>query len=142
MKLQLLIAKMNANLEDHSEQVLQSMPRIMREVESLQQDAALLKSSMSAVQSDIDTVNENTGSSMGTLVKMDMLKNRIEAVALALKEADNWTTLTNEIEDALDSGDLPLISQKLTLIQGSLKILSHVPDYEDRVILVEGLKNR
>ena len=55
-----------------------------------------------------------------------------------MKEADNWTTLTNEIEDALDNGDLALISQKLNGIQGSLKILSHVPDYEDRVILVEG----
>lgn len=50
--------------------------------------------------------------------------------------------MTNEIEDALDNSDLALISQKLTGIQGSLKILSHVPDYEDRVILVEGLKNR
>ena len=59
-----------------------------------------------------------------------------------MKEADNWTTLKNEIEDALDNNDLALISQKLNGIQGSLKILSHVPDYDDRVILVEGLKNR
>ena len=69
-------------------------------------------------------------------------KQRIQATKNALKEADNWTTLTNEIEDALDNGDLALISQKLNGIQGSLKILSHVPDFEDRVILVEGLKNR
>ena len=65
-------------------------------------------------------------------------KQRIQATKNALKEADNWTTLTNEIEDALDNGDLALISQKLNGIQGSLKILSHVPDFEDRVILVEG----
>ena len=63
-------------------------------------------------------------------------KQRIQATKNALKEADNWTTLTNEIEDALDNGDLALISQKLNGIQGSLKILSHVPDFEDRVILV------
>ena len=43
MKLQLLIAKMNANLEDQSEQILQNMPRILREVESLQQESALLR---------------------------------------------------------------------------------------------------
>ena len=65
-------------------------------------------------------------------------KQRIQATKNALKEADNWTTLTNEIEDCLDNGDLALISKKLNGIQGSLKILSHVPDYEDRVILVEG----
>ena len=78
MKLQLLIAKMNANLEDQSEQILQSMPRIIREVESLQQEAALLKSSMSAVQSDIEKVNNDTGASMETLVKMDLTKQRIQ----------------------------------------------------------------
>ena len=138
MKLQLLIAKLNASLEDQSEHILQSTPRIVREVESLQQESALLKSSMSAVQSDIDKVNKETGASMETLVKMDLLKQRIQATKNALKEADNWTTLTNEIEDALDNGDLALISQKLNGIQGSLKILSHVPDFEDRVILVEG----
>ena len=142
MKLQLLIAKMNANLEDQSEQILQSMPRIIREVESLQQEAALLKSSMGCVQNDIDKVNSDTGKSMETLVKMDLMKQRIQSSRQALKEADNWTTLTTEIEDALDNGDLALISQKLIGIQGSLKILSHVPDYDDRVILVEGLKNR
>ena len=80
MKLQLLIAKMNANLEDQSEQILQSMPRIIREVESLQQEAALLKSSMSAVQSDIDKVNNDTGASMETLVKMDLTKQRIQVI--------------------------------------------------------------
>lgn len=42
----------------------------------------------------------------------------------------------------MDAGDLAVIAEKLRGIQTSLKILSHVPDYEDRVVLVEGLKNR
>jgi prefoldin subunit 5 len=80
MKLQLLIAKLNANLEEQSEHVVQSMPRVVREVESLQQESALLKSSMSAVQNDIDKVNNDTGASMETLVKMDLLKQRIQVI--------------------------------------------------------------
>ena len=85
MKLQLLIAKLNASLEDQSEHILQSMPRIVREVESLQQESALLKSSMSAVQSDIDKVNKETGPSMETLVKMDLLKVLIDTRLLKPK---------------------------------------------------------
>ena len=42
--------------------------------------------------------------------------------------------MSAEIEDAIDNGDLALVSQKLSSIQNSLKILSHVQDYEDRVI--------
>ena len=53
MKLQLLIAKLNASLEDQSEHILQSMPRIVREVESLQQESALLKSSLEATRKSI-----------------------------------------------------------------------------------------
>jgi len=63
-------------------------------------------------------------------------------VRKALQEADKWTTLTTEIEDLMDAGDLAAISAKLTAIQGSLKILSKVPDYEERVAHVESLKNR
>ena len=76
-----------------------------------------------------------------TFINLITIQQRIHATKNALKEADNWTTLTNEIEDTLDNGDLALISQKLNGIQGSLKFLSHVPDYEDRVILVEGKVN-
>ena len=47
-----------------------------------------------------------------------------------------------EIEDDLDGGDLELVTKKLSAIQSSLKILTHAPDYEERVLHVEGLKNR
>ena len=88
---------------------------------------------MAAVQEEIDKVNRETGTSMETLVQMDILKERIQATRRALKEADNWTTLTAEIEDAIDNGSIETIAEKLTGIQSSLKILSHVPDYDDRV---------
>lgn len=40
-----------------------------------------------------------------------------QATCKALKEADNWTTLTTEIEDDLDGGDLQVVATKLTAIQ-------------------------
>ena len=40
-----------------------------------------------------------------------------QATCNALKEADNWTTLTTEIEDDLDGGDLQVVATKLTAIQ-------------------------
>ena len=84
------------------------------------------------------------------------MSHKHQATSKALKEADNWTTLTTEIEDVFDgssgtsesghvrSGDIDLLlaTTKLNGIQASLKILTHVPDYEDRVLHVEGLKNR
>ena len=42
----------------------------------------------------------------------------------------------------MENGDLEMIAGKLTAIQASLKILSHVPDFEERAVLVEGFKNQ
>ena len=73
---------------------------------------------------------------------MDVLKQKIQETRNALKEADNWTTLTAEIEDTFDSNDLAAISNKLNGIQNSLKILSHAEDYEEKCRSMEELKNR
>ena len=42
----------------------------------------------------------------------------------------------------MDTGDLEAISNKLIALQNCLTILTHVPDYEDRVAHLEGLKVR
>lgn len=42
----------------------------------------------------------------------------------------------------MDSGDLDAIASKLVALQNCLGILTHVPDYEDRVAHLEGLKVR
>lgn len=41
-----------------------------------------------------------------------------------------------------ESGDIESISAKLVSMQQSLRILANVPDYEDRKLQLEGLKNR
>ncbi|ROT76417.1 putative conserved oligomeric Golgi complex subunit 7 isoform X1 [Penaeus vannamei] len=79
---------------------------------------------------------------MQTLVKLDSLKGRLVASSQALREADNWTTLSTDIEEVMDSGDIDAIASKLVALQNCLGILTHVPDYEDRVAHLEGLKVR
>jgi len=41
-----------------------------------------------------------------------------------------------------ESGDIESIAAKLVSMQQSLRILVNVPDYEDRKLQLEGLKNR
>merc|ERR1719376_1244083 len=105
MKLQLMIAKMNSNLEEQSEQVSLHLvkPKVLRDVDSLQQELMLLQSQMNHVQLQLNKTNAETSNSIETLVKLNKFKRRIQATCQALKEADNWTTLTTEIEDDLDN---------------------------------------
>ena len=76
MKLQLLISKLNASLEEQSELACASMPRVLRETESIQSEADVLTAKMALVRAEVQQVNRETGSSMKQLVKMDLLKGK------------------------------------------------------------------
>lgn len=77
MKLQLLISKLNASLEEQSGLIGDSMPRVLRETESIQSEAEVLSSKMTFVRAEVEQVNRETGSSMRQLVQMDLLKGKI-----------------------------------------------------------------
>ncbi|XP_050730840.1 conserved oligomeric Golgi complex subunit 7-like isoform X3 [Eriocheir sinensis] len=99
MRLQLAIQEVNGALEETSQQVVGSLPRVMRDIESLGHEVSILKNQMNSVRQDIEKVEHNTAASMQTLVKLDTLKGRMVASSQALREADNWTTLSTDIEE-------------------------------------------
>ena len=81
MKLQLMITKLNASLEEQCEQVSVGLlrPKVLRDVESLQQEAVLLQGRISDVRNEMAKNNsENAQVSMQSLVDMDKLKQRMQ----------------------------------------------------------------
>ena len=76
MKLQLLISKLNVSLEEQSELICTTIPRVLRETESIQSEADVLSSKMTFIRSEVEQVNQETGSSMRQLVQMDLLKSK------------------------------------------------------------------
>nr|CAD7593363.1 unnamed protein product [Timema genevievae] len=142
MKLQLYVQQVNGALEDTSQQVFQSLPRVMRDTELLHQEALLLREKMQLVKVEIAKVEQDTGQSMATLERIDNIKTELQAAKQALHEADNWIILAADLEEVFESGDIESISAKLVSMQQSLLILANVPDYEDRKLQLEGLKNR
>jgi hypothetical protein len=86
---------------------------------------------------------------------MDLVKERVAGTKRALQEADNWTSLDTQVtlrsdsldillqvEDAFECDDLELVSSLLTGMQASLRLLSHVADYSERVAHLEQHRNR
>jgi len=97
---------------------------------------------MRTVRGDIQKVNQDTADGMKNLIELDLVKNRIQLASKALQEADNWVTLSAQIDDIFETKDTVQIATKLIAMQQSLKILTDVPDYADRVHRLETLKNR
>jgi len=142
MKLQLMIAKLNSALEDQCAAVVQSVPRVIREAGQLEQEAGLLRDKLVAVRAEMESVECETRENMSTLVRMDTVKERLGATTRALQEADNWTSLDTQVEDAFDNDDLDTVTDRLAGMQASLRLLHHVADYQDRVAHLEQHRNR
>ena len=87
MKLQLLISKLNVSLEEQSELIDSTMPRVLRETESIQSEADVLSSKMTFIRSEVEQVNQETGSSMRQLVQMDLLKSKSMCKGASIKYA-------------------------------------------------------
>ncbi|KAK2543967.1 conserved oligomeric Golgi complex subunit 7 [Columba livia] len=142
MKLQLFIQEVNNAVEETSHQALQNMPRVLREVEVLKQEATFLKEQMILVKEDIKKFEQDTAQSMQVLVEIDRVKSRMQLAAESLQEADKWSTLSADIEETLKTQDVSVISAKLTSMQSSLAMLVDTPDYSEKCVHLEALKNR
>ncbi|XP_014907458.1 conserved oligomeric Golgi complex subunit 7 [Poecilia latipinna] len=142
MKLQLFIQEVNNAIEESSNQALQNMPRVLRDVEALKQEASFLKEQMVLVKEDIKKFEQDTVQSMQVLVEIDQVKSRMQLAAEALQEADKWSTLSADIEETFKTQDLEVISSKLTSMQNSLAMLVDTPDYSEKCVHLEALKNR
>lgn len=142
MKLQLFIQEVNNAIEESSNQALQNMPRVLRDVEALKQEASFLKEQMVLVKEDIRKFEQDTAQSMQVLVEIDQVKSRMQLASEALQEADKWSTLSADIEETFKTQDFAVISSKLTSMQGSLAMLVDTPDYSEKCVHLEALKNR
>ncbi|XP_024416131.2 conserved oligomeric Golgi complex subunit 7 isoform X1 [Desmodus rotundus] len=142
MKLQLFIQEVNHAVEETSLQALQNMPKVLRDVEALKQEASFLKEQMILVKEDIKKFEQDTSQSMQVLVEIDQVKSRMQLAAESLQEADKWSTLSADIEETFKTQDIAVISAKLTGMQNSLMMLIDTPDYSEKCVHLEALKNR
>ncbi|KAK6329060.1 hypothetical protein J4Q44_G00010380 [Coregonus suidteri] len=142
MKLQLFIQEVNNAIEESSNQALQNMPRVLRDGEALKQEASFLKEQMVLVKEDIRKFEQDTVQSMQVLMELDQVKSRMHLASDALQEADKWSTLSADIEETFKTQDMAVISSKLTAMQNSLAMLVDTPDYSEKCVHLEALKNR
>uniref|UniRef100_A0A673YET3 Conserved oligomeric Golgi complex subunit 7 n=1 Tax=Salmo trutta TaxID=8032 RepID=A0A673YET3_SALTR len=125
MKLQLFIQEVNNAIEESSNQALQNMPRVLRDVEALKQEASFLKEQMVLVKEDIRKFEQDTVQSMQVWEPFQTHTPRKYAAQSVHVDTD-----------------MAVISSKLTAMQNSLAMLVDTPDYSEKCVHLEALKNR
>jgi len=142
MKLQLLMQEVNGSLEESTANLLSDIPRVVTEIQGLNNEAVLLRNQMNLVKSDISKVQQDTVESMSTVVELDKIKDRMLVTEKKLKQADNWCVLNDQIDLLFEEQDLEGISEKLGEMRDALAGLVNLPDYSDRCDRLNNLSNR
>ncbi|CAB4381178.1 unnamed protein product [Rhizophagus irregularis] len=141
-KLQFLSQEISNRLERTVEDVTKSMPRIITDLQVMQEDATKLKSGVSLVKSQLNNVEEGTEKALDRLKYLDLVKTRMEASRDVLKEAENWSNLEQEASNIFASQDYQKASARLMEAEKSLVIFQNTPEYEERRKLLTELQNQ
>ena len=147
MKLQLYIQEVEKHVEDVMQSVSASVPRVIRDVESLRHETMMLHNEMSHVSSEVGTLCTDTKESMHTLVKLDQEHDRISQVLKFIQQADSWSTLTQQIEDCFLVDDIDGVCEKIvalkTCVDAAKPSSGQISqEFESRKSTLEVLKNR
>ncbi len=94
--------------------------RVLREIDVLRHEATLLQEQMRTVRGDIQKVNQDTADGMRNLIELDLVKNRIQSASKALQEADNWVTLSAQIDDTFESKDTVQVRDKKLILNNNI----------------------
>uniref|UniRef100_A0A1A9X3Q5 Conserved oligomeric Golgi complex subunit 7 n=1 Tax=Glossina brevipalpis TaxID=37001 RepID=A0A1A9X3Q5_9MUSC len=141
-KLQLYVQQVNYAIEESSQQLISSMPRIVKEAKSLQTDVQDLQKRMFLMRQEVAAVQEETGECMTTLERLNSMQIKLQNAKESLQESDGWGNLIAGLEDGFERNDLKDICDKIVALQKSLLAQEQLPGHTDRQSQVEDFKNR
>ena len=149
MKLQLYIQEVEKHVEDIMQSVSASVPRVLRDVESLRHETMMLHNEMTQVRSEVGALcNGDAKQSMQILMELDQEHEKISEVLKFIQQADSWSTLTQQIEDCFLNEDMDGVSEKLAALTVSVDataapVSGQSPvEFESRKSTLDVLRNR
>ena len=145
-KLQLMVEETNNSLEEIAQRMILSVPKVIGEADVLNSETIELCNQMTDVRTKLICVEQQNNDVVDTLVQLDKAKYRLQDAYKALQEANNWTTLSMDVEEVFDNGDVGQISEKLISMQKSLEMLSlsssSSTQHFEKIQTLESLKDK
>lgn len=102
-KLQLFIQEINGSLEETAQQVISTLPRLLKEVESLEEDARTIKTELSKAKKSLVTEDEGV-TAVETLTQMHAIKERMESFYKSAHEVGSGNEVVSESEGGTSTG--------------------------------------
>ncbi|KAJ3107462.1 hypothetical protein HDU97_004058 [Phlyctochytrium planicorne] len=165
-RLNLYSQELSARLDQLADDAVKSVPRLLHDISAIARDASSLATLVTVVRRGLDSATSpNLGANLSdssitspyssiskpqlttndafeALQQIDRVRTRMEMTRQRLKETENWSTLTSELDAIFASGDLDRAGKRLQEASRSLQLLEGTPEQEDRKTVLNKLKNR
>lgn len=105
-KLQLYVQQVSFAIEESSQQLVISMPKVVKDSKILSNDVKSLRQRMLVMRQEVADVQKETGECMATLERLNTRQTKLQAAKDSLLESDGWGNLINELEDSFDRNDV------------------------------------
>ncbi|ORX87183.1 hypothetical protein K493DRAFT_319709 [Basidiobolus meristosporus CBS 931.73] len=141
-RLQLLSHELNKRLETTCESVTKNLPRIIYDLEIIKQEAVSAKGKIANINQELANVVQKEDNTLYDLVKLELIKSRMEASKNVLREAETWNNLGAEVSSLMAKKAYLDVTSRLEEAQNSLAMFQDSHEYEERLKLLENLKTQ
>ncbi|KAH6564179.1 hypothetical protein BASA50_006869 [Batrachochytrium salamandrivorans] len=145
--LQLQIQMTTERLDKLASEVVVGVPRTLQDLEAVQRDTTNLADSLDEVggrnsMSHSSSTTDNVDAAFAKLSHMDTALVNMESTRLCLKEAENWNSLTAEMDAIFVSQDYDKAAARLMEAKRSLTLLTGSASFEERQTLLSKLSDQ
>eukprot|EP00743_Colponemidia_sp_Colp-15_P007492 GILK01008097.1.p1 GENE.GILK01008097.1~~GILK01008097.1.p1 ORF type:complete len:819 (+),score=178.51 GILK01008097.1:22-2457(+) len=132
MRLLLLSQELQDSIQQSSEQLVTAVPRALREVEKVRMEAWDLRKRLSSTISHLSHVDDQSKHSLAWLQEVDTVRSRLETCKEILKEVDNFSKKTAELEVQLQRGQWLSVAEQVKTMQANFPAMEGLSELQDK----------
>lgn len=130
------------SIEKISNEVVKNIPRVLYDIENIRKDTRTMQENINRVRMDYRKFNTDSSEVIQPMFLLDTIRLRMEETRKLLKEAENWSNLSSEMDEIFNNKEYERAATTLEDAQNSLAILKNSADYEEKRELLRKYLNR
>lgn len=133
----------SSQLERIIDDVSRGIPRVAYDLHFMKDGASTLQNVLlSVLEKSRDTAPEDTSTALDTLHHLDTIKIHMEAAREVLREAENWSTLEQEVTSLIAEKSYTKAAERLSEANRSMVVFQNTAEYDPRRTLLVNLQNQ
>ncbi|ORY27717.1 hypothetical protein LY90DRAFT_513367 [Neocallimastix californiae] len=134
--------QISKSIEKISNEVVKNIPRVIYDIENIRKDTRAMQENINRVRMDYRKFNTDSSEVIQPMFLLDTIRLRMEETRKLLKEAENWSNLSSEMDDLFNNKEYERAAVTLEDAQNSLTLLKNSSDYEEKHELLRKYLNR